>query len=59
MLIGYVRVSTIEQTLDLQKGALEKADCNKIFTDTASGAKEYRKGLEEAQAYMCVQETPS
>jgi DNA invertase Pin-like site-specific DNA recombinase len=48
MLIGYARVSTHEQTHNLQKDALEKAGCNKIFTDTASGAKAERKGLDEA-----------
>jgi DNA invertase Pin-like site-specific DNA recombinase len=52
MLIGYARVSTQEQTLNLQKDALEKAGCNKIFTDTASGVKTERKGLEEALNYV-------
>src|SRR5205823_85341 len=52
MLIGYARVSTSDQTLDLQKDALEKIGCSKIFTDTASGAQTERKGLEEALAYV-------
>jgi DNA invertase Pin-like site-specific DNA recombinase len=52
MLIGYARVSTHEQTLNLQKDALEKAGCNKIFTDTASGAKAERIGLDEALNYV-------
>ncbi len=52
MLIGYARVSTHEQTLNLQRDALQKAECNKIFTDTASGAKAERKGLEEALNYV-------
>ena len=52
MLIGYARVSTQDQTLDLQKDALEKIGCTKIFTDTASGAKAERKGLEEALTYV-------
>jgi DNA invertase Pin-like site-specific DNA recombinase len=51
MLIGYARVSTQDQTLNLQQDALEKAGCTKLFTDTASGAKTERKGLEEAIAY--------
>jgi DNA invertase Pin-like site-specific DNA recombinase len=52
MLIGYARVSTHEQTLNLQQDALTKAGCTKIFTDTASGAKAERKGLEEALNYV-------
>src|ERR687895_1626045 len=52
MLIGYARVSTHDQTLNLQQDALKKAECNKIFTDTASGAKTERKGLDEAIAYV-------
>src|SRR5947209_7135886 len=52
MQIGYARVSTTEQTLDLQLDALKKAGCSKIFTDTASGAKTERKGLDEALAYV-------
>src|ERR671919_1062307 len=52
MLIGYARVSTHEQTLNLQQDALEKAGCTKIFTDTASGAKTERIGLEEALNYV-------
>jgi DNA invertase Pin-like site-specific DNA recombinase len=52
MLIGYARVSTHDQTLHLQQDALEKACCTKLFTDTASGAKTERKGLEEALNYV-------
>jgi DNA invertase Pin-like site-specific DNA recombinase len=52
MLIGYARVSTADQTLDLQKDALEKAGCSRIFTDTASGAKAERVGLEEALSHL-------
>lgn len=52
MLIGYARVSTTDQTLDLQKDALEKAGCSRIFTDTASGAKAERTGLDEALSHL-------
>src|SRR5947209_2567848 len=52
MLIGYARVSTQDQTLNLQQDALEKIGCRKIFTDTASGAQAERKGLADALAYV-------
>lgn len=45
MLIGYARVSTLEQNLDLQIDALEQAGCQKIITDTVSGARVERPGL--------------
>lgn len=51
MLIGYARVSTPEQNLDLQTDALQKAGCEKIFTDKMSGAKT-RPGLDEALAFL-------
>src|SRR2546425_4160822 len=52
MFIGYARVSTQDQTLNLQKDALEKIGCSKIFTDTISGAATERKGLDEALEYV-------
>lgn len=51
MLIGYARVSTVEQNLDLQRDALEKDGCERLFTDSSSGAKALRPGLEECLAY--------
>lgn len=36
MKIGYARISTKDQKLDLQTDALEKTGCEKIFTDIAS-----------------------
>ena len=52
MLVGYARVSTTEQHLDLQRDALIQAGCGRIFTDTASGAKAERPGLAEALHYL-------
>ena len=57
MLIGYARVSTTDQTLALQKDALQKASCERIFTDTASGALSERKGLEEALSHLRTGDT--
>ncbi|TYQ18284.1 UNVERIFIED_CONTAM: DNA invertase Pin-like site-specific DNA recombinase [Acetivibrio alkalicellulosi] len=52
MLIGYARVSTQDQNVDLQKDKLTKAGCEKIFYDVASGAKPERTGLKDAIEYM-------
>jgi DNA invertase Pin-like site-specific DNA recombinase len=52
MLIGYCRVSSLEQNLNLQKDALRQAGCEKIFEDKSSGAKADRPGLREALAYV-------
>ncbi|MEN1403123.1 recombinase family protein, partial [Pseudomonas aeruginosa] len=39
MLIGYARVSTQDQNLELQREALSKAGCKKVFEDKVSGTR--------------------
>ena len=48
MLIGYMRVSTVDQSLDLQRDALEKAGCERIYDDVCSGRATERPGLARA-----------
>ena len=51
MHIGYARVSTGEQNLDLQTDALKDEGCEKIYTDQLSGATAERPGLQDAMDY--------
>lgn len=52
LLVGYARISTQDQNLDLQRDALINSGCEKIFEDVASGAKAERTGLEDALEYI-------
>lgn len=52
MLIGYARVSTLDQNPQLQIEALKEAGCKKIFTEKISGASTKRFQLEDALHYM-------
>jgi DNA invertase Pin-like site-specific DNA recombinase len=49
--VGYIRVSTNKQNLQLQEDSLKKANCYKIFHDVASGAKADRPGLKQCLSY--------
>ena len=49
MLIGYARVSTQDQNLELQTEALIKIGCTKVFKDKISGSRAERPGLAKAQ----------
>jgi DNA invertase Pin-like site-specific DNA recombinase len=51
MLIGYARVSTDDQNLDLQRDALTKSGCERLFEDQLSGARSERPGLHQAIHY--------
>jgi len=57
MLIGYARVSTLDQTLALQQDALQQAGCEHIFTDTVSGSVTDRPGLTQALSHLRAGDT--
>ena len=51
MLIGYARVSTVDQDTALQLDALGRAGCERVFEERASGARSDRPVLAEAMDY--------
>ncbi|HIA54174.1 MAG TPA: recombinase family protein [Candidatus Melainabacteria bacterium] len=57
MLIGYARVSTEEQNLQLQIDALNNAQCERIFTDKATGSNLNRPGLTDALSHLRAGDT--
>jgi DNA invertase Pin-like site-specific DNA recombinase len=52
MKIGYARVSTRDQNLDLQVDALNAAGCERVYQDVASGAKTARPALDELLGHL-------
>jgi len=52
MLIGYARVSTQDQNLELQRDALARAGCQKVYEDKVSGTRADRPGLAKAQEML-------
>lgn len=57
MKIGYARVSTQEQTLDLQIDALKKHGCEAIYTDKISGTKTEKPNFEELMKFIRAGDT--
>src|SRR4051812_30158059 len=57
MLIGYARVSTLDQTLALQQDALAAAGCEQVYTDTVSGSVTERSGLTQALSHLRTGDT--
>ena len=51
-LVGYARVSTLDQNPEMQEDALRDAGCSKIFLDKISGASKDRPGLESCFDYL-------
>ncbi len=56
-LIGYARVSTQDQNLELQTEALRKAGCKRIFEDRVSGTRAERPGLTQARESLRAGDT--
>ena len=57
MLVGYARVSTLDQKPALQTDALTSAGCERIFTEKASGAQRERPELKAALSYLRAGDT--
>ena len=57
MLIGYARVSTHDQNLDLQRDALRAAGCERLYEDRLSGAASARPGLEKLREVLRAGDT--
>jgi len=55
--IGYARVSTDDQHLDLQRGALRQAGCNVIYEEAACGKSAARPELEQCRSALRTGDT--
>lgn len=58
MKIGYARVSTRDQNLNLQLDALNQAGCERIYQDVASGSKAARPALDELLGQIRAEDAP-
>lgn len=52
MIVGYARVSTTDQSLEVQIAELEAKGCERIFTDQATGTNTNRPGLTELLSFV-------
>ncbi|SDM56795.1 recombinase family protein [Maricaulis salignorans] len=57
MKVGYARVSTEDQSNEMQIAALKEAGCQMIFEESASGAQRDRPKLQEAMNYIRPSDT--
>ena len=57
MIIGYARVSTVDQNLELQHDALQQAGCERVFEDHISGSATERPGWAQAHATLREDDT--
>lgn len=55
--IGYARVSTVDQNLQLQEKALKESGCTRIFTDKATGTREERPNFKRCLEYLRKEDT--
>lgn len=52
MIVGYARISTVDQNMDMQLDALKHAGCERIFQDKASGSRDDRKELVKCLGFL-------
>lgn len=57
MRVGYARVSTQEQIVDSQTDALQRAGCERVYTDKISGIKSHKPEFERMMSYLRAGDT--